>query len=90
MREVEFHHLKAGVQGAPGRGGERPRQANDFVLRQFRRDCIVRLERHGTGRDGLPAAGSLGNCAGALPRAVGAGFPAGMGQLDGRHRALLP
>jgi hypothetical protein len=47
---VELHHLKAGGKRAPGRSGERLREACDFGAREFRRRRIARLEGQRAGR----------------------------------------
>ena len=72
--------------------GERLRYGTDFAFAQLRGYGFAGTERNRGGRDGLPSSVGFGNYGPTLPRYAGAGFSAGVRELERStsHTATRP
>ncbi|MCY1530128.1 hypothetical protein D9M68_653040 [compost metagenome] len=86
---MQFEPFKAGIERTAGGGGEIALHACNVVERHRPGHLgQVRAERHRRRRQRLPAARIVqADMVVALPRPVGAGLAAGVGDLDAGHRA---
>ncbi|MNM85140.1 hypothetical protein D3C81_972490 [compost metagenome] len=89
MGGVDLDHLETGLQGALGRGDEGGDHLLDFILVQFTRRGVLRVEGNLRRTYRLPAAlFELDAALLAQPRAIGAGLAPGVSQLDTGHAPL--
>ena len=86
---MQLHDFEPGFERSLGSGREGFDNFLDFGCAELFGDGMAVIKRDGTGSDGLPTTFSLKERTSTAPWRIGAGFAAGMRQLDARNGTVL-